>query len=90
MQYVHENAVKGTYVSLMADYPADKLYEKFGFQSTEPHSMECIFYFKYSKRRPRQCNEDAFCCNTLMLFNTKVDNDSTHVLVIHYAINTIW
>ena len=45
MQYVHENAVKGTYVSLMADYPADKLYEKFGFQSTEPHSMGMYILF---------------------------------------------
>ncbi|PTI14628.1 GNAT family N-acetyltransferase [Staphylococcus warneri] len=45
MQYVHENAVKGTYVSLMADYPADKLYEKFGFQSTEPHSIGMYILF---------------------------------------------
>ena len=45
MQYVHDNAVKGTYVSLMADYPADKLYEKFGFQSTEPHSTGMYILF---------------------------------------------
>ncbi|MEJ7148338.1 GNAT family N-acetyltransferase [Staphylococcus warneri] len=45
MQYVHDNAMKGTYVSLMADYPADKLYEKFGFQSTEPHSTGMYILF---------------------------------------------
>lgn len=45
MKYVEENAVTGTYVSLMADYPADKLYEKFGFQSTEPHSTGMYILF---------------------------------------------
>lgn len=38
MTYIDLVAEKGTYVSLIADYPADKLYEKFGFQSTEPKS----------------------------------------------------
>ncbi|WP_154838440.1 GNAT family N-acetyltransferase [Staphylococcus sp. Marseille-Q1834] len=38
MAYIDSVAEKGTYVSLIADYPADKLYEKFGFQSTEPKS----------------------------------------------------
>jgi acetyltransferase len=38
MTYIENVAEKGTYVSLMADYPADKLYEKFGFISTEPYS----------------------------------------------------
>ncbi|MCJ1655693.1 GNAT family N-acetyltransferase [Staphylococcus sp. NRL 16/872] len=38
MTYIESVAEKGTYVSLIADYPADKLYEKFGFQSTEPKS----------------------------------------------------
>lgn len=38
MEYIDSVAEKGTYVSLIADYPADKLYEKFGFQSTEPKS----------------------------------------------------
>lgn len=38
MTYIDSVAEKGTYVSLMADYPADQLYEKFGFKSTEPYS----------------------------------------------------
>ena len=38
MTYIENVAEKGTYVSLMTDYPADKLYEKFGFISTEPYS----------------------------------------------------
>ncbi|MCE5090137.1 N-acetyltransferase [Staphylococcus devriesei] len=38
MTYIESIAMKGTYVSLIADYPADKLYEKLGFKSTEPKS----------------------------------------------------
>ena len=38
MEYINSIAEKGTYVSLIADYPADKLYEKFGFKTTEPKS----------------------------------------------------
>ena len=37
MEYINSIAEKGTYVSLIADYP-DKLYEKFGFKTTEPKS----------------------------------------------------
>lgn len=45
MKYISSVAEDGTYVSLMADYPADKLYEQFGFMTTEPHS--CGMYIKY-------------------------------------------
>ena len=45
MKYISSVAEDGTYVSLMADYPADKLYEQFGFTTTEPHS--CGMYIKY-------------------------------------------
>mgnify|MGYP002723328239 FL=1 len=38
MKYIESVAEEGTYVSLIADYPADQLYEKFGFKSTEPYS----------------------------------------------------
>ncbi len=38
-------AVESTYVSLIADYPADKLYTKFGFIPTEPDSGG--MYIKY-------------------------------------------
>ena len=38
MSFIENHAEKGTYVSLIADYPADQLYKKFGFQSTEPKS----------------------------------------------------
>ncbi|PTE70126.1 GNAT family N-acetyltransferase [Staphylococcus devriesei] len=38
MAYIESIVMKGSYVSLIADYPADKLYEKFGFKSTEPKS----------------------------------------------------
>ena len=34
MAFIENHAEKGTYVSLIADYPADQLYKKFGFQST--------------------------------------------------------
>lgn len=32
MEYINSIAEKGTYVSLIADYPADKLYEKIWIQ----------------------------------------------------------
>lgn len=38
MAYIESVAVPSTYVSLIADYPADALYEKFGFITTEPYS----------------------------------------------------
>ena len=60
MQYVHDNAVKGTYVSLMADYPLINCMKNLVFNLQNHIQLECIFYFKHSKRRPRQCSEDAF------------------------------
>jgi len=36
MRYLERNAIKGAYVTLMADVPA--LYEKFGFKLTRPKS----------------------------------------------------
>ena len=45
MKYIQSVAEEGTYVSLIADYPADKLYEQYGFITTEPHS--CGMYIKY-------------------------------------------
>ncbi|MFS1513082.1 GNAT family N-acetyltransferase [Chengkuizengella sp. SCS-71B] len=36
--YLDENAPNGAYVSLIADEPADKLYEKYGFKYTYPAS----------------------------------------------------
>lgn len=38
MSYIDEHAEVSTYVNLIADYPADKLYEKYGFNTTEPAS----------------------------------------------------
>lgn len=45
MSYVENEAEEGTYVSLMADYPADQLYAQYGFITTEPHS--CGMYIKF-------------------------------------------
>ncbi|RIP37370.1 N-acetyltransferase [Staphylococcus gallinarum] len=45
MTYIESVAEQGSYVSLIADYPADKLYEKFGFTTTEPRSGG--MYIKY-------------------------------------------
>ncbi len=45
MKYIKNVAVESTYVSLIADYPADKLYAKFGFMPTEPDSGG--MYIKY-------------------------------------------
>ncbi len=39
MNYLDSHTYKGSYVSLIADIPADKLYEQFGFQYTAPNSV---------------------------------------------------
>ncbi len=38
MKYIKNVSVESAYFSLIADYPADKLYAKFGFIPTEPDS----------------------------------------------------
>lgn len=38
MNYLSEHTYEGSYVSLIADEPADKLYEQFGFAYTYPKS----------------------------------------------------
>jgi ribosomal protein S18 acetylase RimI-like enzyme len=45
MDYLENNAPKSAYVSLIADAPANKLYEKFGFAYTYPKSHG--MYIKY-------------------------------------------
>lgn len=40
-----KNAYKDSYVSLIADVPADRLYKKFGFDYTQPRSIG--MYKKY-------------------------------------------
>ena len=45
MKYIENVAEEGTYVSLIADYPADQLYEKFGFKINEHYSK--FMYIKY-------------------------------------------
>lgn len=45
MDYLDENAPKDSYVSLIADVPADRLYEKYGFDYTSPKSVG--MYKKY-------------------------------------------
>ena len=38
-KYLGNNIPKSSYVSLIADVPADKLYEKFGFEYSAPKSV---------------------------------------------------
>jgi ribosomal protein S18 acetylase RimI-like enzyme len=38
-KYLDENAPTHSYVSLIADLPADQLYKKFGFEYTQPRSV---------------------------------------------------
>jgi len=45
MSFIETEAEEGTYISLIADYPADQLYAQYGFITTEPHS--CGMYRKY-------------------------------------------
>lgn len=37
--YLSDHAPEGSYVSLLADVPADKLYKQFGFEYTQPKSV---------------------------------------------------
>ena len=37
--YLNNHLPPGAYVSLIADLPADKLYQKYGFEYTNPHSV---------------------------------------------------
>ena len=39
MEYLEEYAPTSAYVSLLADVPANRLYEKFGFRETAPKSV---------------------------------------------------
>ncbi|WP_067838051.1 GNAT family N-acetyltransferase [Amphibacillus sediminis] len=39
MNYLDHHTYTGSYVSLMADTPADQLYKKFGFNYTSPRSV---------------------------------------------------
>ena len=39
MKYVHDEINPQAYVNLIADRPADKLYEQFGFVETTPESL---------------------------------------------------
>lgn len=45
MEYLNQNTYEGSYVSLIADDPANKLYEQFGFSYTYPRSHG--MYIKY-------------------------------------------
>ncbi|OYR07626.1 GNAT family N-acetyltransferase [Brucella grignonensis] len=46
MQYVNAELPDSAYVSLIADVPANKLYEKFGFQETAPRSLGMAYRVK--------------------------------------------
>ena len=39
MGYVHDHAADSSYVSLLADVPADALYGQFGFVPTAPRTL---------------------------------------------------
>jgi ribosomal protein S18 acetylase RimI-like enzyme len=46
MQHVNAKLPDSAYVSLIADVPANKLYEKFGFQETAPRSLGMAYRVK--------------------------------------------
>jgi ribosomal protein S18 acetylase RimI-like enzyme len=41
--YIKEHAPKYSYVSLIADGPADKLYEKYGFKDVKEHASKGMY-----------------------------------------------
>lgn len=46
MEYLEREAPPKTYVSLIADVPADRLYLQFGFQYTQPRSQGMYLWLK--------------------------------------------
>lgn len=46
MHYVNTELPASAYVSLIADVPANKLYEQFGFQETAPRSLGMAYRVK--------------------------------------------
>lgn len=42
MSYLDQNTYEGSYVSLLADLPADQLYKQFGFEYTYPRSCGMV------------------------------------------------
>ncbi|MBO0143712.1 GNAT family N-acetyltransferase [Agrobacterium sp. Ap1] len=46
MEYVNTMLPKTAYVSLIADVPANKLYEQFGFRETAPRSVGMSYIVK--------------------------------------------
>lgn len=47
MNYIYNIKLPGTYVSLIADHPAENLYAQFGFRLTEPLSRGMSYHYKY-------------------------------------------
>ncbi|MBI5974313.1 GNAT family N-acetyltransferase [Staphylococcus canis] len=47
MSFIEEVQLPGTYVSLIADHPAEHLYQQFGFQMTAPASQGMYVHYPY-------------------------------------------
>lgn len=67
MKYIKNVVVESTYVSLIADYPADKLYAKFDLCLPNQIQAVCILSFKMKNRTDKhtefssQLNLVCFC-----------------------------
>lgn len=46
MEYINDHSFKGTYVNLIAETPANYLYEKYGFQYEKDHHPAMYIEFK--------------------------------------------
>lgn len=83
MEYINSIAEKGTYVSLIADYPADKLYEKFGFKTTEPKSGGMYIVFNYKTTRTNR-NHRKSCIYIVSFYDIEIDCPSGFIdLTMH-------
>ena len=86
MTYIDSVAEKGTYVSLMADYPADQLYEKFGFKSTEPYSKECTSNIKL---KAREWVSDPLARFSYLYLSIEINDNTSSIFMINDFINSI-
>ena len=71
MEYINSIAEKGTYVSLIADYPADKLYEKFDSRLPSQNQVACISCFNYKTTRTNR-NHRKSCIYIVSFYDIEI------------------
>lgn len=83
MEYINSIAEKGTYVSLIADYPADKLYENLDSRLPSQNQVACISCFNYKTTRTNR-NHRKSCIYIVSFYDIEIDCPSGFIdLTMH-------